>query len=464
LVLESRRYVLFVCLFVCFGLLIFSVEKKSERDDALFRAGFPLAAFDPRRLLGSRDSMIDELKRAAVPSSFKVCSSGASCRSQDRLTLSIARNRLCSQCYQRFCAKCMEESVLLEGRWLSPSPVCFSCAGEVEQERQMLMALHRSNKFSDPPHESSEETACRHVLRLAASVVQAARLWQHFPFVRTQECRANLLFLPESLVPLDFFWESAAAAELLVHLPFCTSVKRMVLLAPTEGWSDTSVTLRGAESGVCVASAELRSSQSRCELLVENQEVRESVLRLQFGPRAKIARVLFEFAERGMGGKARDAVQEPRHNSFEIFGKKSSDSKSASSKVSLELLHDTLVPLDQRVVDPCKREVRNGNTIDFWLVKQRNSVEFAGGFAMRLVRDEQPQYLSVRAHSVCLDEKGDYKSSQVLGMFLVPAVSTVSVVWFALPLLHQTSCISLEVICPAGAPPTQLWLTANTKQ
>ena len=445
---------------------------QSERDDALFRNGFSLPLYDPRRLLGSRDSMIDEMKRAAVPSSFKGCSSGPSCRSHDRLTLSIARNRLCAQCFQRFCAKCMEESVLLEGRLAGESPVCFSCAGELEQAKQMLVALQRSNKFSDPPSESSEETACRHVLRLVASIVHAARLWQHYPFVRTLDCRANLMFVPERLVPLDFCWECSGPTELLVHLPFAAAVKSIEVILPAS--QDVLITFKGGESARVVASAAL-SGGARCKVKAE-QTVFESVLRVQFSGKARVSRLLLELERetemrQHANVPAMVSVEARGNNSFEIFGKKSSDGKSSGSnttKITADLMQDMLTPLMQRILEPCKRDVRGGgNTVDFWLVKQRNSVEFAGGgFAIRLGREEQPQQVSVRAHSLCLDQKGDYVSHQLLGTFCIPSVACVSVVWFPLTLVHNTSCISLEVICVGGVSHSllhHLFLTAAVR-
>jgi hypothetical protein len=446
-----------------------------------------LTNYDPRRFLGARDPVIDEMKRSSVPSSFKVCSSGPSCRSQDRLTLSIARNRLCAQCLKRYCAKCMEETVLLEGRWSSASAVCFSCGGELEQERQMLLQLQRNDKFSDPPAESSEDMACRHLLRLSASLAYAARLFCHYPFVRVsgEDCRANLMFVAQDHVPFDFFWKCSGPTELLIHLPFVSTVKSVVFLAPPSGWSDNknnnnnnnnnnnsnnnsnnnapiAVSLSWAESGQRIVAGSLQS-ELKCKLLPEEGGSCHNVVRLEFGGRVRVARVVLELEEaRTAGSKLVVSNNDARHNSFEIFGKKSTDSKLpsvATSKISTTLVQDML-PSSQVLVDPFKKELRSSNTTDFWLVKQRNSVPFAGGFALRLAREELPQQISVRVHSFQVDEKGDYKSSQLLGHFVVGSVSTVSIVWFALPLLHSASCISVEVLCAA---PTQqqLWLTKH---
>lgn len=447
-----------------------------ERDEALYKAGFSLPLFDPRRLLGCRDPMIDEAKRAAVPSSFASCASGPSCRSQDRLTLSISRNRLCAQCCRRFCSKCMEETSLLESRSTAAKLVCFACFGEQEQERQMLLALQRSNKFSDESPESSEEMACRHVLRLAGSIALATRSFQHYPFVRSSGSRfqANLLFVPEALVPLDFCWESTGS-DLVLHLPFAASVRRVELIAPPSGWWDegeqnkavVEAELRGSVSGKALSVLLLRRDAQRVVANVTDAPF-ESELLFCCPARLRVARMILE-----LGGQEKVALadhagvdeasaeEKHHHNSFEIFGKKSSSSMSASSRVTTELVQDVLTPLKQRLVEPFKRELRHGNTVDIWLVKQRNSVDFAGGFAVRLGREEQPQQMSIRVHSMRLDEKGDYHSSQSLGLFVLPTVPTVSVVWFALPLLHRTSCIILEVICPTGAPVQQLWLTSS---
>ncbi len=461
---------------------------QDERDQALFCAGLSVCAYDPRKLLGFRDPAIEELKRSAVPASFLQCASGPSCRGQDGFTLSIARNKLCFQCLKKFCAKCMQETVLLEGRLSNTSPVCFSCCGEIEQERQLLLQMQRSNKYSEAPTESSEETAFRQLLRLCASLAEFRRNHNHFPFVRGAggaaslgpDWRLNLLFLAAADVPLDFYWPCEGMVQFDVHLPFWAVVENASLLSPPGGWlaaeGGVTVTLRDLESSEVVAIGSIAPLAQSVTLDCDS-DAAHAVLRVTVSGKLRLARVVLQLRKHAVqlsGGPMTpiaapspraDTSASPNHSSFEVFGKKSSKSSelnSWSKKLAAGLVEEqlrTTLP-SQRIQEPVKREVR-GNATELWLVKHRNSVTFSGGLAVRLMRDDAPQKLKViRVSCLRLDERGEARQVWQCGQFVVPMVPANSVVWFPLVRDVPVSCFIVECMDASCAPP-QLWLTTE---
>lgn len=460
---------------------------QDERDLLLYVAGLNICAYDPRKLLGSRDKSLEDLLRAAVPSSFMSCASGSQCRSKDGFTLSIARNKPCHQCRKRFCSKCIEEVMLLESRVSSMSQVCFACRAKIDEEKELLLELQRSEKFAEVRTESSEEIAFRHLTRLCTAVAEAKHDYGHYPFVRASsvDWRLNMLFLPTDALPLSFFWESDSKdVDFSVFLPFRSVLNSATLFAPPDApfWNtdNLEVTLTLA-NGTVLGKAKLESSQQTdtigvaCACTEPTSMVRVHLTSTRGSFRvARLSFGLFRHVDAIQGVPANnvDHASSLRNVSLgaEVFGK-----KGKKESIVLPLAVKPLVVQEvqdmircslvhQKIFEPIRREHR-GNVSELWFVRQRNSVTFPGGGLIVRVKREamMPQQLRlIRVTAVVADDRGDVVSAVALrDPIVVPQIPGGTTLWFSLPATDKLSCLNIEFILDVGRPEVFVTITTS---
>jgi hypothetical protein len=388
----------------------------------------------------------------------------------------------------------MEEVVLLESRVSKPSPVCFGCFGETEQEKELLLELQRNNKFVNLNLDSPEDIALRHVLQLCGSLAQSKRDYSRYPFVRavSEELRLNLLFVGVEDISPRLYWESPVQKEFefLMHLPFECQLTEVVLLAPTGGWNADDLEVKVFNRKKLCAFGQVGDEGQRLKLTMEGEGggQREQPLSAAFkvvlssktSANFRVARLLLSTTKRveeerlqqnsWSSGKdspvSGGSLEEISGQGYEIFGKKSKRKQpvvNTKKPISVGHVEEQLrfyFPR-LRVVTPLRQEQR-GNVTEIWMVKQRNSILFnGGGLIVRVTKQEalvtQKMYrLQVRYLRV--DDKGDLAQIDDGESFVIPVVTNFNVLlWFPLPVREQLSGFSFEFLDSSTRP--QIWLT-----
>ena len=433
----------------------------AERDRLLVNAGLQTESLNPYRLLGARDATLEEMRRSSVPASFLNCSSGDGCRGLGALTLSISRNKLCCRCLGRFCVRCMEESILLETRSSSSSPVCFVCHGQVEEERALFREIQQAAKFAAEPQSSLEAVSLRHLLVLCGSL----RVPGCYPFVRAgaevSDARLQLLFMPLDAVPLSLFWTAPVRgpAQFDVHLPGLSVVRGVSFVAPSVGWaaSDIRAEARFEDGSLCFEGRLDDAAASPVWNLECSSRDAHSVLHVTVsavdGSCFRLARLIVSFSSLDFVATSSPL---PALHPSEIFGKKglqTSSSRQVATKLPRSMVQEELEASfpAMHLLEVARKEFIGSNVLELWLVRQRNSVHFpGGGVVIQVTRSEgllEQTLKQVRISCLQVDERGDLVDVEPLSALVIPSIPpghAQSLLFFPLEPRSHVSCFRFE--------------------